>query len=205
MTTRLYATMQEQITEQFRQQILSGAFEPGERLREEHIARHFGVSRGPIRDTFVRLSREGLLEAIPNVGVRVAHPPSVFKRQCLLRIRRQIECDALRRAARTAEPDAAQRLLAALQANLAEYRRACRRGVLADVVRLDMAFHREIVAAADAGSLLTVWFPVISQLHLRYSRHTSLIESYEEHNAIVTALAQHGPARAAPLLRAHIV
>ena len=48
------------IAERLRAAILSGHFEPGERLGEERLARMMQVSRGPIRDALSRLERQGL-------------------------------------------------------------------------------------------------------------------------------------------------
>ena len=74
----------EQLTDQFRQKILSNQFAPGERLREIPIAQEYGISRGPIRDCFAQLTREGLLVSRPNPGVHVADAPSEFKRKALV-------------------------------------------------------------------------------------------------------------------------
>lgn len=191
----------EHLTDLFRRRILSGQFQPGERLREIPLAKEFGTSRGPIRDTFLQLTKEGLLEAEPNVGVRVARAPSAFKRRTLVTVRRTIECGALGYCFDAGPGE----VLDALAANLAAYRDACQRELLNDVVMLDMGFHRCIVAAADEGSLLETWLPVISQMLLRYSRHRSLMESYHEHAGIVQAIADGDRKAAQSALRSHIV
>jgi len=201
MSTPLAATYAHQLADRFRREILSGRLAPGQRLREAPLAERYGISRGPIRDTFVRLTQEGLLEARPNAGVRVAAPPSPFKRRTLVRLRRTIEADALRGWFR--HRDAA--LLDDLADNLRQYKPACRRGEMEQVVAVDMAFHRAIVAAADGGSLLDTWLPVTAQMCLRYSRHRSLLESHAEHAAIVDAVRAGDRAAAVRLLRAHIV
>ena len=66
-----YRNVREQVTDRLREEILLGKFKTGEKVREIPLARRFGVSRGPIRDALLQLSQEGLLEAIPNRGVRV--------------------------------------------------------------------------------------------------------------------------------------
>lgn len=201
MKTPLISSYPQQLTERFRRMILSGEFEPGERLREIPLAERFGVSRGPIRDTFLQLTREGLLIAKPNAGVRVAEPPSDFKRKSLVTLRRKLENDCLKEAFRKKPVD----LLRDLQENLTLYRQACEKEDLEEVVEIDMAFHRILVTWADDGSMLTVWVPLISQIFLKYSRHHSLMESYQEHEAIVEALKENDAGKAAQLLRDHIV
>ncbi|MEA2513887.1 MAG: hypothetical protein QOJ59_3374, partial [Thermomicrobiales bacterium] len=60
------------IAERLRSAILDGHFGPGERLREEALARSMGVSRGPVREALARLEREGLLVIRRNRGAVVA-------------------------------------------------------------------------------------------------------------------------------------
>ncbi len=201
MKSSLITSYTEQLTEQFRLMILSGEFEPGQRLREIPLADQFGISRGPIRDTFLQLTREGLLVAKPNAGVRVAEPPSLFKRKTLVALRRKLEGDCLKEALRQNPRE----LLAQLTENMTRYYIACQKEDLEEVVKIDMAFHRIIVSGADDSSLLTTWVPLISQMFLKYSRHHSLIESYQEHAGILEALNDQDAALAARLLREHIV
>src|SRR5262249_55996645 len=48
-----------------------GAFRPGERLREQELARLLGLSRGPVREAIRQLEQEGIVTAEPHVGVSV--------------------------------------------------------------------------------------------------------------------------------------
>lgn len=45
-----------------RDDILAGTFEPGARLSESSLSRHYGMSRTPIRDAVARLEQDGLVE-----------------------------------------------------------------------------------------------------------------------------------------------
>ena len=54
-----------------RELLLSGAFEPGERLSELALVARLGVSRTPIRLALDRLATEGLLEPSPSGGFLV--------------------------------------------------------------------------------------------------------------------------------------
>ena len=198
---KLVPNLQMQVASHLRQRILSGQLAAGTPFREQELAEEFGVSRGPIRDALLTLTKEGLLHARPNVGARVADAPSVFKRGVIVNLRRDIEGAAL--AVWFAARDPA--LLEQLDANLAEYREVCARAEFGRVVELDMAFHRLLVESADGGSLIGLWVPVILQMFLRYSRHQSLMDSHDEHAAIVRALYADESARAVELLRQHIV
>jgi len=61
---RLYAEL--------RERILDLEFAPGEALEEAVIERRFGVSRTLVREAFIRLAAEGLVEQARNRGARVA-------------------------------------------------------------------------------------------------------------------------------------
>ena len=52
--------------------ILSGHFNPGERLTEEHLARKLGVSRTPIREALHKLESEGLIKSLVTRGFIVS-------------------------------------------------------------------------------------------------------------------------------------
>lgn len=196
----LSPNLQSQVAHQLRQRILSGRLAPGTALREQSFAAEFGISRGPVRDAFLTLSKEGLLIAKPNVGVKVAPGPSTLKRTVIVQMRRDIEAAAVAAWFDNREPE----LLEQLSANLVRYEIACRAGDLDPVVELDMEFHRLIVASADGGSLLDLWRPVILQMFLRYSRHHSLMDSHAEHLAIFQAMKRGNGADAVEALRRHI-
>jgi len=56
------------ITEHLRKEIMYGNLKPLEHLKENHIAKIFGVSRVPVRESLRILHSEGYLQMIPNRG-----------------------------------------------------------------------------------------------------------------------------------------
>lgn len=54
-----------------REAIRIGSFVPGESLRQQTLSKVLDVSRGPIREAFIRLEAEGLLDSRTNYGVVV--------------------------------------------------------------------------------------------------------------------------------------
>lgn len=52
--------------------ILSGKFEPGERINDVALARELGISRTPVREALQKLRTLGVVEAEPNRFTRVA-------------------------------------------------------------------------------------------------------------------------------------
>lgn len=59
------------VAEALRATIASGGLRPGDRIKETHIARQLGTSRGPVRDALRILHEEGLVLLRPNVGAVV--------------------------------------------------------------------------------------------------------------------------------------
>ena len=66
--TRDYAPV---IREHLRAEILKGHLAPGSEINQAQIAARFGVSRGPVREAFRLLERDGLIDARVNHRARV--------------------------------------------------------------------------------------------------------------------------------------
>ena len=65
-------TLGEQVYLQILQRIQRGSVPAGSKLRDSAIATELGVSRTPVREALLRLSREGLLSADAGRGFRLA-------------------------------------------------------------------------------------------------------------------------------------
>ena len=83
------------LLDSLRREIVSGRLSPGESLRQDEIARSFGVSHVPVRETFIRLQAEGLVEIRPRRGAIVA-ALSAAEVEDLNDMRSALECRALR-------------------------------------------------------------------------------------------------------------
>jgi DNA-binding GntR family transcriptional regulator len=200
-TPLVYRTIREQIVEQLRTEVLSGAIAEGESLREQKLATRFGVSRGPIRDALLQLTQEGLLVGQANRGVRVSRAPSGAIRPLVVEMRRRIELFAL-----DAIFDQLQdHDLRQLDEILDRFLQSCSGHVMAQVIEHDMALHRWIVERSRDGDLLQLWLTTIVRMRLRYARHTDLMECYAEHRAIVHAIRAGDKAAALGALEANIV
>ena len=62
------ASLAEEIAQILRSRIINGEYAMGEKLVENKIATELKVSRTPVRDAFQQLSKERLIEYIPNKG-----------------------------------------------------------------------------------------------------------------------------------------
>jgi DNA-binding GntR family transcriptional regulator len=68
--------LKHKIYAQMRDEIVFGRVLPGERIKEAWWARKFECSRGPIREAFNQLERQGFLQLIPNQGAVVVKTSS---------------------------------------------------------------------------------------------------------------------------------
>ena len=60
------------LRDQLEQDIVTGAFRPGERLDEQALAARFGVSRTPVREALMQLATAGLVTLQERRGAFVA-------------------------------------------------------------------------------------------------------------------------------------
>jgi DNA-binding GntR family transcriptional regulator len=194
------STIRSQITESLRSRLLANEWSSGTRLKEEELAREFGVSRGPIRDVFLELTKEGYLRMLPNRGASVNGFPSNRSRPIYLRTRRELEAMALKQGFADWKPAD----MLALEKILRHFRVSAEANDLPDVIQQDMAFHRFIIEHYEAEDLSIIWRPLMTTLALPYSRHKKLMESYEEHAEIFEALKADNLKESISLLKKHI-
>lgn len=64
-------TIKQQVYESLKQRIIKGLYGRGQQLRQEVLARDFGVSRIPVREALLQLEKEGLVEFFPYKGAVV--------------------------------------------------------------------------------------------------------------------------------------
>ncbi len=70
-TKHRLVSVKDQIYDTLKASILSNECKPGDILQIDKLAKEFGVSATPIRETLMRLEGTGLLRIIPNKGAKV--------------------------------------------------------------------------------------------------------------------------------------
>jgi DNA-binding GntR family transcriptional regulator len=197
----LTSPVRPQIYAGLQQRIIRGEIPPGTALSEAEIARRFSISRQPVREAFIKLAEEGLLEVRPQRGtfVRKISKTAVMDARF---VREAIEANIARELA--VKGDAG--LVATLRKQLTA-QRAVPTGELYDFMRLDEEFHRTL---ADAGGRLYGW-KVIEDVKLQMDRvrHLSLrsfpqAKLVRQHAAIVDAIENASPDEAERAMRVHL-
>ncbi|MFO6464282.1 GntR family transcriptional regulator [Jannaschia sp. KMU-145] len=187
-----------------RDRILSGAIQPGDRLRETALGDELGLSRTPVREAMRRLEQDGLLEHVPHRGVVVRRldPQQITE---LYLIRGVLEGTAARLAAQHGSEAeiAALRELLATQPSEADDKGA------AEASRRNAVFHRAIRDAAHNRFLLTAMEGVEGSLALlgptTLGMPGRIAAAGVEHAAILDAIAARAPDAAEAAARAHIM
>jgi DNA-binding GntR family transcriptional regulator len=154
-------TLGERVAEQLRQKITQGEFSPGQRLSEQALAESLKISRNTLREAFRGLTRDGLLKYAPNRGVFVAIP-SIASIIDIYRVRRIVECQALRQA--YPRHPARKRMREAMEKALRSRAEADWLGV----GTANMAFHMAIVELADSERLDILFAQVLAELRLAF-------------------------------------
>lgn len=92
-------TLTEQAADAIRARIVGGQIEFGEALSEITLANELGVSKTPVREAFLQLKNEGLVEILPQRGTFVFRMSTEELRQ-LMEMREMLEVNSLRFAMR---------------------------------------------------------------------------------------------------------
>lgn len=168
-----------QILDTLRERIIRNVLAPSARVSETEIAAVFGVSRQPVREAFIKLAEEGLVEIRPQRGTYITRI-SVASVMGARFVREAVEADIVRLLADSRE-DA---LIPTLEAQLAE-QRACLDRDATRFIRLDEQFHRTL---AEASGKAQVW-RMIEGLKAQMDRVRFL--SLVRHFPMRALLAQH--------------
>ncbi len=177
-------SVREQIAQQLRADIINGVLIENTKLKEQELAKRFGVSRGPVRDVLLQLSKEGLLVSKNNCGVSVNSAPKEELQPLMIETRINIETFAMKLVVNQLNDDD----FADLEELLNKLNQAFTEENYFLVTEIDMAFHRYFVHKAGGDDLVNLWQPFIYRMRMNYKRITNAKECFDEHKVIVDAL-----------------
>lgn len=194
--------------ERVRQAILSGAFAPGDHLKETDLVTYCGVSRTPVRSALNRLAADDLITLHRNQGARVKEWPADDVDD-LFALRALLEGYAAARAAehislkqldkiRTAieEMDAVLIGKKPLAAKTSEF------------LRLNTVVHASIWEASGSARLQSMLSKLVEQaLQVRTAATFTLeriAESHHHHQELLSALVARDSLWAEAIMRSHI-
>ncbi|WP_066164259.1 GntR family transcriptional regulator [Gordonia hydrophobica] len=190
------------IARALRQAISVGDFPPGSQVGEAALAKHLGVSRGPLREAMQRLTQEGLLVSHRNRGLFVPElSPAAVSDMYLLRT--TVERAAIEQILRAGDGAVCAARLDAVVARMT--------GLSPDSSEMlvaDLDFHRELVEAADSERLSRVHQTVLVETSMCLRAMSSTYgpdeDRVSEHRALADAMRAGDVARATSALTDHM-
>jgi len=199
-----HGMLREDIYKKLREHILDQDYKIGEALIECKITKEMGVSRTPVREAFAQLYADGLVDFIPNKGVRVR---GLTKEDIedMYDIRSYVESVSSRRATLAIKDSDIENL----EKILAEENIFIKNNNFQQFIRTDFDFHYGIIKLSESRiyeNLLTSMME-----YTKSARRNSISigsrarQAYEEHIAILTAIRNKDTVNAPELMKIHIM
>ena len=202
--------LKEEIYDALHRQIIAGKYGPGDWLRQEDIATSMGVSMTPVREALDLLVSTGLAERVPYRGVRVREM-SAKDIADAYGLRLILEALTAREAALHITPEQ----ISGLEKIMVEMKKLVKLNEQPLERQLSREFH-SIIAEASGNSLLVKLYAVVANtfpdwlLYEAVYRKPELLagsvtQTYEEHTAIMDALAKGDADKAAQKSIEHVL
>lgn len=201
----LNRSLADEIVVRLRKAILSGQFEPGERLGEQFLAESLEVSRGPIREALSQLEREGLVIIRRNRGAFVARLSREDVDE-VYSLRLALERLAVQLAIKNATPAD----LGEMQATIDTMASYLERGLTEqEGAELDVRFHDILYRSTKHKRLYDFWENLRPQIHVFLLSRAAANPDFRQyavdgHQAILDAVRDKDEARAIAILEGHI-
>jgi DNA-binding GntR family transcriptional regulator len=188
--------MRDEAYHELRSLIVEGTLAPGERLRDQEIARWLSVSRTPVREALTRLADEGLVEMAPQRWTRVRRL-SVEDARAGFPLAAALHGLATETGTHHVEERDAQRLAEAAE----RYAWALLREDHAELLAADDAYHEVIVEVA-ANELLAASLERLVPRLRRLERSAEMVAARrgDPHPAISEAIERRDAPAAAGLV-----
>lgn len=193
----------QQVVEILRSAIISGRYEPGERLIESALSAQLGTSRGPVREALRQLENEGLVMSFPYRGAVVVGVSDEEVHEVLIPIRLTLERYSFARALERLTADD----FAELGKQIWLMEEAGKASDLLKLAEADLGFHDIVISASGQLHTVQIWrtiWPRIRAYFYRYESFRSFEETVAEHRTLLAALQTRDPATVLAQLERHI-
>lgn len=197
------SSLAKQVFETIRGAIFAGEFQPGEALREAHLARDLQVSQVPVREALVQLEHLGLVVRVPNKGTTVTKlsEQDVQERLGLRKVMEEI-----------AFIEAAQRMtdedFTVLERHLEAISMAISKNAYFETAQADLEFHRFIWKQSGNNTLYATLDHLTVPLYafiiiLRRHGLENLKDTVAPHEELLTVLKTRDSALIKEVIRQH--
>jgi DNA-binding GntR family transcriptional regulator len=184
-------TVVDSVVAELRRMMLAGELKPGERLIEERLTEHMGVSRPPLREALRILQRDAVVNYLPRRGVIVAPLAPQDVRE-IYTLRRALEGLAVDLAV----PVESVSQLLPLERALDDMRTAAQSRDGPGVTEANWRFHLALCGLPGHGRLLGSYQSITMQLQicmamnlrLREQLYGDALESVARHEVLLEAI-----------------
>ena len=182
--------------------IFDGEYGNNTRLKEEDLAREFGVSRTPIREVLQQLDQDGMLQLLPNRGATVKSLTADDVEE-LYEIRKKLEILALEFSVSSMNLQELSSLRVAMENSAAS-------SDPEEIAEADKNIHSYLITASGKPRLVKMLDQVMRLMQrFLYIGFTDTSGNdrklaIEEHLELIGALMHRDQARAAEILENHI-
>lgn len=186
------------VAEYIRAEIRSGRLRSGERIDQDAIAAHLGVSRLPVREALIALDQEGLVVTVPRKG---SYVQQLERDEILDHYAIFAQVAGLAAARAVARMDDAQ-----LDALIGIHEVMHRTKDVAELERLNHTFHRLINTACGSQRIVSMLKLLSRSLPMPYVDFPEkwLDDADRQHQAIVDALRKRDTLAAQRAMEQHI-
>ncbi|MDZ5461201.1 GntR family transcriptional regulator [Azohydromonas lata] len=192
--------------EVLRQRLVGGHYKPGTQLKEEPLAREFGISRTPVRSALKRLVDDGLATADAGQGIHVAQW-SEWDIEETFQLRMLLEPYA----ASLAAVRGGDEMLVKLKASNEQMAQAIREGgesAIAHIQDANRTFHRTLLDASGSPRLRSMLetmidMPIIVRSFYLYSA-AELEQSLHHHQDLTLAAEARDGELARQVMQLHL-
>lgn len=186
--------------------IVEGQIAPGSKISEPELAKKYDLSRAPLREALARLERCHLIERTPNAGARVVKL-SVAGLISLYQLRETLEGLACRLAAEHMSDEEITQVQQLLNQHLSTQR--VREGESYYQEAGDVDFHYRIILGSKNPYLINLLCDELYFLVRMYRVQLGMngprvSRAFDEHKAIINAIANRDGELADLLMRRHI-
>jgi DNA-binding GntR family transcriptional regulator len=185
-----------------KQNIISLELAPGRMVSESDLAARMGLSRTPVREALLDLSKVRIVEIFPQRGSMISLIDYSMVEQARF-IRNVLECAVVELLCQTVMP----RQIDALRANLDAQAYALRRENADDLYDADNAFHSMLFDFTEKGQAcdmirwMSIHFDRVRSLSLRTVKDLKIVA---DHASVVDAIARRNAPEARRLMDEHL-
>lgn len=160
MNMRKIVSIQHQIVDIIRSEIISGELSADSKLTQQYLAERFGVSRGSVREVLLILRKEGLTYTKTSTGHYVAPPLNPKVNTFIDEVRNKIECFVIKEFLEKST----YKDIDILNDMIHEMTTCFSRAEYTELVNLELDFYKHHIEKIGGSTLLNVWQPLVQRV-----------------------------------------